>query len=622
MAKKKKEIQHIDLNSIENPEFLKGLSTKELNLLCEDIRKYLIDVVSKNGGHLSSNLGVVESTVALCKVFDFSKDKIIFDVGHQCYTYKLLTGRSLENLRSKDGISGFQKIAESPYDHYEAGHSSTSISAANGMAVARDLNKEKYEIIAFIGDASIANGLAIEGLNNCAADKKHKVIIVLNDNEMSISKNVGGFSKMFRKFSNSAFYCGTRNAYARFMNLTPVGRKIYTGTAAIKNWFKRHLIQMSLFDYLGFGVIGPVDGHNIKKVEDALRKAKKVDKSVIVYLKTIKGKGYEYSEKDKEGAWHGVGKFDVQTGKFATDPSKTKWSELFADLIFDSMNQNEKAYTIVPGTMVGSCLQKTFSFFPTRCTDVGIAEEHGVVYAAGLARNGYHPIISIYSTFLQRAYDEVSHDLARMKLNATLLIDRAGLVGQDGNTHQGIYDVGYLYSVPNTVITMPTEPNECQSLMEESFNNHGVFAIRYPRGGFDNSLKEKATTTIPFGSWVISRDITSKENCLIGVGPNVNKVLDLISEKSLDVKVIKAIYLKPIDLNMLKSVLDFKQIVIYDSYSTINGFSSEVACKLLELGFKGKIIIRSIPDVFVDQASVNEQEEKFGLSPKQIVELF
>ena len=622
MAKKIKELRHIDLTKIENPEFLKTLNNKELKLLCEDIRKYLIQVVSKNGGHLSSNLGVVESTVALCKTFDFSKDKIIFDVGHQCYTYKLLTGRKLEGLRTKDGISGFQKISESKYDHYEAGHSSTSISAANGMAIARDLNGEKYDIIAFIGDASIANGLAIEGLNNCAADKKHKVIIVLNDNEMSISKNVGGFSKMLRKFSNSAFYCKNRNAYVKIMNKTAVGRKIYDFTASIKNWFKRHLIQMSLFDYLGFGVIGPIDGHNVKRIEQALQKAQKMDKSVIVYLKTVKGKGYEYSEKDNDGVWHGVGPFDIETGEFKCDPNKTSWSRHYADLLFDEMNSNDKIYTIVPGTMYGSCLNKVFEFFPDRCADVGIAEEHAAVFAAGLARNGYHPVVSMYSTFLQRAYDEVSHDLARMNLNATLLIDRSGLVGQDGNTHQGIYDEGYLYSIPNTVITMATNANESASLLKESFNKHGVFAIRYPRGGFETSSLKSEHVDIPFGSWIISNEINTNENCVIGVGPNIEKVKQLIIEKGLNVKVIKAIYLKPINENMLKSLLGFKKIVIYDSYSTINGFTNSVSSKLMELGFKGQVILKAIPDTFVDQASVSQQEEKYGLLPEQIIDLF
>ena len=622
MAKKKKELRHIDLTKIENPDFLKTLNKKELNILCADIREYLINTVSKNGGHLSSNLGVVESTVALCKTFDFSKDKIIFDVGHQCYTYKLLTGRDLSNLRQKDGVSGFQKTSESDYDHFEAGHSSTSISAANGMAIARDLKHEKYDIIAFIGDASITNGLAMEGLNNCAADKKHKVIIIINDNDMSISKNVGGFSKMFRKFSNSALYCRTRNAYVKLMNTTAVGRKLYDFTATIKNWLKRHLIQMSVFDYLGYGIIGPYDGHNIKKVSQALEKAKKMDKSVIVYLKTVKGKGYKYSEKDEKGTWHGVGPFDVETGEFKNDKNKISWSEQYADLLFDSMNQDDKVYTIVPGTMYGSCLQKVFDFFPDRCQDVGIAEEHGVVFASGLAKEGFHPVISMYSTFLQRAYDEVSHDLARMNANATLLVDRAGLVGQDGNTHQGIYDEGYLYSIPNTVIAMATEASETKSIFEESFKNHGVFAIRFPRGGFDKSSLKKDSTTINFGSWVISKEITSKENCLIGVGPNVNKVQEIIESKNLNVKVIKAIYLKPFDLDMLKTLLDFKKIVIYDAYSTVNGFVNAVSAKLMELGYKGQVILKAIPDVFVDQGSVKQQEEQFGLLPEQIAELF
>lgn len=617
MAKKKKQMKHIDLNKIENPEFVKSLSYKELDVFCHDVRTYLLDKISETGGHLSSNLGVVESTVALCKVFDFSKDKIIFDVGHQCYTYKLLTGRDLNKLRQKDGISGFQKISESPYDHYEAGHSSTSISAANGMAVARDLNKENYDVIAFIGDASISNGLALEGLNNIAEDD-HKVIIVLNDNEMSISLNVGGFSRAFRRFASSKLYTRTRNAYEKVMKKTKLGTHMFSFTARIKNWFKRHLVQMTLFDSLGYKVIGPVDGHDVKKLTEAFSKAKRIDKSVIVYVKTIKGKGYRYSEKDQDGTWHGVGKFDVETGKINETPNQVKWSEHYASEILEAMNKNEKAYTIVPGTAYGSCLKKVFDFYPNRCKDVGIAEEHAVVFAGGLSVSGYHPIISMYSTFLQRAYDEISHDLARMNLNATLLIDRAGLVGQDGNTHQGIYDEGYLYSIPNTVITMASKPEQSHSLMMESLNNRGVFAIRYPRGGFTNHFIKNEE--IPFATWLKQED-TLKQTCIIGVGPNVELLKEELELANKSATIVKAIYLKPVDENMLKDLLDYKTIIIYDAYSTINGFVSFTASRLMELGYKGKVILKACPDTFVDQASVKEQEEKFGLTPKQIVEL-
>lgn len=616
---KKKEIQHIDLTAIESPNFIKNLSYKEMDVLSMDIRNYLVDVVSKNGGHLSSNLGVVEATIALCNVFDFSKDKIIFDVGHQSYTYKLLTGRKLDNLRNKDGISGFQKMNESPYDHYEAGHSSTSISAANGMAVARDLKGEKFDIIAFIGDSSITNGLAVEGLNICANDKKHKVIIVVNDNDMSISRPVGGFSKVFRKFSNSTLYCRTRNAYTRFMNKTGFGRKVYSFTASIKNWFKRHLVQMTIFDNLGYGVIGPIDGHNIKHLTSALSKAKKMDKSVIVYIKTIKGKGYAPAENDIEGKWHGVGKFDKETGDIYKDPNFVSWSQTYSDLLFEEMNSNDKIFTIVPGTEVGSCLQKVFSFFPNRCQDVGIAEEHAAVFAGGLASQGYHPVISIYSTFLQRAYDEVSHDLARNNFNATILVDRAGLVGQDGNTHQGLYDEGFLYSIPNTVIAMATNSSQSESIFKESFNNHGVFAIRFPRGGYVNEQINKIN--VEFGKWIVSKETNSNEIAVIGVGPNIDKLEKLCLENQKLVNIIKAIYLKPLDLEKLKSLLNYKKIILYDAYSTVTGFVSFVSSKLLELGFKGEIIIRAVPDAFIDQASVKEQENEFGLEPSQILEL-
>ncbi|MCF0107826.1 MAG: 1-deoxy-D-xylulose-5-phosphate synthase, partial [Bacilli bacterium] len=305
---KKKILKHINLSEIKSPDFLKELNYKELDLLSKDIAEYIIDVTSKNGGHLSSNLGVVDATIALCRAFDFSKDKIVFDVGHQCYTYKILTGRSLERLRQKDGVSGFQKIAESPYDHFECGHSSTSISVVNGLATARDMNGEKYHTIAFIGDSSIVNGLALEGLN-ITAQSGHKSIIILNDNDMSISKPVGGLATSFRKFSTSTFYRKSKNRFKRFMALTGVGRKMLNGFSRIKNWFKRKLLAITAFDNLGYAMIGPVDGHNIKMLERAFERAKDQDKSVIVVIKTIKGKGYKYAEADKTGEWHGVGKF-------------------------------------------------------------------------------------------------------------------------------------------------------------------------------------------------------------------------------------------------------------------------------------------------------------------------
>lgn len=612
----KKPLKRIDLKNIENPEFLKELSYKELNLLSTDIRDNIIESTSKNGGHLSSNLGVVEATIALCRSFDFSKDKIIFDVGHQCYTYKILTGRSLERLRQKDGVSGFQKIKESKYDCFECGHSSTSISAALGMALARDFNKEKYDIIAFIGDASLSNGLALEGLNNLA-QSGHKVIIVFNDNDMSITKPVGGLAKSFRNLSNSSLYRRSKHAYQRILKKTGFGRWILSWTGKIKNWFKRHLVALNMFDYMGLSYVGPVDGHDIKQLEKAFAKAKRIDNSVVVHIKTIKGKGYKYAENDDSGMWHGVGSFDKETGKLHTDENLISWSSHYADAILKSMGEHTNAYTIVPATAVGSCLQPVFEEYPNRSIDVGIAEEHAFTLSGGLAISGFHPIISIYSTFLQRSYDELSHDLARMNLNATVLIDRSGLVGRDGNTHQGIYDESFLSGIPNTVIAMASRPSEAYDLVKESFNQHGVFCIRFPKGSFmPNNEKVEPTK---FGKWKI--ETNKGKTAIVSVGPITIDLKEYIIKNNIEATLVNVIYQKPMDEEVIKSLLGYEKIIIYNAYATESGFAQSLAAKLMQLNYKGQVIIKAISDVFVDHASVTEQLEEFNLTIEDIIKL-
>ena len=612
---KKKILKHINLSEIKSPDFLKELNYKELDLLSKDIAEYIIDVTSKNGGHLSSNLGVVDATIALCRAFDFSKDKIVFDVGHQCYTYKILTGRSLERLRQKDGVSGFQKIAESPYDHFECGHSSTSISVVNGLATARDMNGEKYHTIAFIGDSSIVNGLALEGLN-ITAQSGHKSIIILNDNDMSISKPVGGLATSFRKFSTSTFYRKSKNRFKRFMALTGVGRKMLNGFSRIKNWFKRKLLAITAFDNLGYAMIGPVDGHNIKMLERAFERAKDQDKSVIVVIKTIKGKGYKYAEADKTGEWHGVGKFDKETGIKETHDDKWSWSEIYKDCILKRMRDDDKTLTVVPATGLGSALNDVFEEFPKRTIDVGIAEEHAMTMAGGLSINGYHPIISIYSTFLQRTYDEISHDIARIGLDATILIDRAGLVGNDGATHQGIYDESLLMSIPNTVVAMASTPGQAKALMEESKKSHGVFCIRYPKDYEDSNEGEE---NIPFGSW--KKELLGENTAIVSVGPDTEKRKKLVDSKGLKVSLYNAIYQKPMCDACVKELLNYNKLIIYNAYATEAGFANALCANLMKLGYKGEVIVKTVPDVFVEQATIEEQKAKFKLLPENIVEL-
>ena len=612
---KKKELKRIPIESIKNPEFLKDLSYKELSLLSADITNYIVDMTSINGGHLAANLGVVDATIALCHTFDFSKDKIIFDVGHQCYTYKILTGRSLERLRKSDGVSGFQKMNESPYDHFECGHSSTSLSVAKGMAVARDLNNEKYEIVAFIGDASIANGLAFEALNNIAAGN-NKVIIILNDNDMSITKPVGGLAKSFRSLSNSMLYRRSKNAYQRVMKKTKFGRWILGWTSKVKNWFKRHLMAINIFDNIGISYIGPVDGHNIKALEKALLKAKSYDRSCVVHIKTIKGKGYKYAENDDTGKWHGVGSFNKETGVLNVDESLVSWSDIYSKAILTTLSEDQNSVLIVPATAVGSALQSAFEFYPTRCYDVGIAEEHALTMSGGLAVSGKHPIVSIYSTFLQRAFDELSHDLARMNLNATILIDRSGLVGEDGNTHQGIYDEAFLLNTPNTVVAIASRESEAYGLMKESMKNHGVFCIRFPRSKLAPS--DAQAEDMPLGKW--KKELSGDKVAVVSVGPITLELKELL--QSNNVALYNAIYQKPMDDLMIdKEIVKYDKVIIYDAYAIENGFAQALANRLISLDYKGKVIIKAVPNVYVDHASIEEQLEKFGLLPSQIVEL-
>ena len=617
MSKKKvNRVEHINLSEIKDPSFLKDLSYAELDVLADDIRKEIIRCTAKNGGHLSSNLGVVELTIAIEHFFDLSKDKLIYDVGHQCYTHKILTGRPLETLRQTNGISGFQKIDESIYDCFDAGHSSTSISAANGFAIARDLKGENYNVIALIGDGSIPSGLAFEGLNNVASGK-HKVVIILNDNGMSISKPVGALSKRFGKISTAAGYNRLKYGYRKVMVKTKLGKKIYNLTLRFKNWIKRHVTSPNIFTEMGFAYLGPYDGHNIRKLEKAFKRVSNTDKSVLIHVCTTKGKGYELAENDSKGSWHGVAPFKVQDGEPLKCSNHVSWSKVFAELSLKEMEKHQDAFLISPATTVGAEIDEVLKKFPERSLDVGIAEEHAATLSGGLSRGGFHPIISIYSTFMQRAYDEIAHDMARTKANATILVDRAGLVGRDGETHQGIYDAAFLSTIPEVVITMPSTRKEAEYLYEESFNNHGVFAIRYPRA---TCLLDGEDEQLSFGKWLKLCESKSKKVAVIGVGHLVRELDSLAKENNIDCTIYNALFINPVDEEALRSLLKFDKIVIYDAYSTQGGLVSLVTLKLSQMKFSGLISAHCIPNVFVKQATITEQLESFELLPEQVLE--
>lgn len=585
---------------------LKKMSNDELSELANSIRQYIIEKCSINGGHLASNLGIVELTIAIHKAFNLDNDKLLFDVGHQCYTHKILTGRSLDNLRKSNGVDGFIKRKESKYDHFEAGHSSTTISAAMGMALNRDLNNDNYEIISLIGDSSIANGLAMEALNNLN-DFHHKIIIIINDNNMSISQPVGALHNMFQSIRLSSKYLKSKEKYRNFMQKNKFLQKIYEFTRIIKNGFKNFVLKNNLFEMFGCRYIGNIDGYDFKEMEQAFNKAKKLKQSVVIHVSTIKGKGYNLSEYGNVSSWHSVKPFDITSGKILSSlkDNEETWSHIYKELLDQELSEDKKSILINPSTLVGSELSTLFDKYKHRTFDVGIAEEHALMFGAGYGLTLSKAYISIYSTFLQRAYDQLNHDISRMNIPLTILIDRAGLVGSDGETHQGIFDESLLMSLPNFVITMAKNKSEAQALFNLSKTITHPFAIRIPCGTTLNNTNE---INIKFGKWIIEKQSISKNLALISFGPKINDILDLVHDK--DITIINAIFQKPFDFDLLHQLLTYKNIVIYDPYAIKDGFSYHLLAQLNELNYQGKVKICSIESSFIDKGSILEQEKR------------
>lgn len=567
-------MKHFNLDKSFKPDILKTLSNEELNLLSMEIRSLIIERCSEFGGHLSSNLGNVELTIAIHKHFNLPEDKLLFDVGHQCYTHKILTGRPLENLRQENGTSGFQKRSESIYDAYEAGHSSTSISIAEGMALTRDLNKDKYEVIAVIGDGTISNGLAFEALNHLGA-LDTKVIIILNDNNMCIGETVGGLHKSLK--------------------------------------------EGNIFKHLGYEYIDNVNGHDFDSLSIALQKAKESAKSVVVHVSTIKGKGYIHSENDKIGFYHGVNSFDINTGKELNKLNdKTSWSKVYARLLECVMDENRFTTVIHPATGVGSYLSKINTDYKDRSFDVGISEEHSITLAGGMALNNYHPYVAIYSTFLQRAYDQVHHDIARLDLPVTLLVDRAGLVGKDGETHQGIFDTSFLLNMPNTSVAMAKNQMEAARLMKLSINYNHPLALRYPKGETNYTKITSLKDIKPFelGEWILEKEDSNK-TCLISYGPLLEDILCKTKDKKLTI--VNAVFQKPLNMEYLNGLLSYKDIIIYDPYSIEEGFAYHLEIALRRLGFKGNIHTFALKNEFITCGSIEQQLGRYNLDIDSIL---
>lgn len=616
-----KEKLSFNINEINEPYFVKDLNYHELKDLSCLIREEIIDVTSKTGGHLSSNLGVVELTIALHRHFDFKKDKLLFDVGHQCYTHKILTGRSIKNIRQDNGLCGFQKMSESPFDQYEAGHSSTAISVATGLALSRD-NESDYAIVCVVGDGSMPNGLNLEALNHLASLNK-KVIIILNDNDMSISKSSGGFAKFIRKIRVGASYIKHKNRFYKVMNKTRVGAWFYKVSRKAKNKIKSLLVPLTLFDNLGYAYLGPFDGHSFKALDKAIIAAKKTEKSVVLHVKTIKGKGYKPAENDQDGSWHGVTPFIVESGEFIKKENESiTWSNLVATKIDTLLEKNNDLYLITSATQKGSCLNEVEIKYPNRTFDVGIAEEHAVTSSSGICLNNKKVIISMYSTFLQRTYDEIHHDIARLNLKPIFVVDRCGLVGQDGATHQGIYDEAFVYTIPNTFIAMPSDANDVSYLLDFGLHNNfnGPIFIRYPRGYcLDNNDNFK----YDYSNLYLSRTLlesSNKENLLICVGPHSNELVNIIKSNNFDIQIELMLFVKPIDEEIIKKALNYKNVIVYNPYATEHGFVNAFKAKLLDSGFKNKIHSFAVPNEFIKYGSYNTQLKDLNLTPNQIFE--
>lgn len=556
----------MEIKKIENPRFLKQLNIDELNQLSQDIRDFLIENISKTGGHFSSNLGIVELTVALHYVFDSPEDKFLFDVGHQAYVHKILTGRApmFTKLKKYGGMCGFQNRHESIYDPWEAGHSSTTISGATGLAIARDLKKEQFEVISIIGDAALMSGESLEALNFLGGIDT-KVIVILNDNNMSISRNVGGLSNFLSDVRMSYKYNQAKSNYTEILSQSAVGQKIFDMTKRVKDKVKRKILLDTPFSQFDLDYIGPVDGHNMEELIRALETVKNLDHSVVLHVLTKKGKGYEPAEKDRSGVYHSVGPFDISKGiQPVLDQERHSWSQSVSDHVEYLMNKHDDICVITPAMITGSCLQSIFKNHPDRSFDVGIAEEHAMTLAAGLSQGGEFPFLSIYSSFFQRAYDQLNHDIARMNLPCLIGIDRAGLVGGDGATHHGVFDIGIIAPIPGVVIMAPKDEEEAQKMINTAYQNKDhPYVMRYSKNKVIDT-HQHTDETIKLGEWELIKETEDAAVNVVTYGDNVLAVLEMAETDHLPINIINARFIKPIDEGMLNKISD-KPIIAYET---------------------------------------------------------
>lgn len=612
------------LDKIEKPEDVKKLSVSELTKLASELRHFIIDRVSQNGGHLAPNLGTVELTLALYSVFNFPQDKLVWDVGHQAYTHKILTGRkeAFATLRKKGGITGFPNRFESPYDAFGVGHASTSISAALGMAIARDAKGEHNQVIAVIGDGALTGGESFEALNN-AGDLGKKLIVILNDNEMSIDANVGAMSEYLSRIRMAPQYARAKRDMGNLlMSIPHIGGKVYKTASHLKDGVRSALVPGSIFEEMGFHYVGPIDGHNIGLLEEVLQRAKEMEGPIFIHIHTIKGKGYIPAEKAPE-KFHGVGCFDPSTGKSAPKANKApSYTSVFSQALIELAKDRPDILAITAAMPSGTGLKAFGKAYPKRFFDVGIAEEHAMTLAAGMAAAGMHPVIALYSTFAQRTYDQLIHDVCLQNLPVTLCLDRAGLVGEDGPTHHGVFDLSYLRQMPNMCVMAPKDEEELRHMLATAIDIEGPSAVRYPRGcGLGVELTD-SFEKLPIGRAEVLQ--AEGDIAFLAVGTMVEqakKAAAILAEDGIKAAVVNMRFIKPLDRELLRGYAKSKKLLITAEENMLaGGFGSAVAEFLADEGLSVPLLRFGLPDRFIEQGTRSELFELCGLQPAEMAE--
>lgn len=618
------------LSELTHPNQLHGLSIHQLEQVARQIREKHLETVATSGGHLGPGLGVVELTLALYQTLDLDTDKVVWDVGHQAYPHKLITGRysDFHTLRQKDGVAGYLKRSENRFDHFGAGHASTSISAALGMALARDLQGQDYKVAAIIGDGALTGGMALEAINHAGHLPDTRLLVVLNDNEMSISPNVGAIPRYLNKIRLSPpVQFLTDNLEEQFKHLPFVGESFSPELNRVKEGMKRLAVPKvgAVFEELGFTYMGPVDGHNLSELIHTFKEAHKIQGPVLVHVATTKGKGYEIAEKDKVG-YHAQSPFDLSTGKAkpSTKPKPPKYSKVFGNTLTKLAEHNPKIVGITAAMATGTGLEILCKKLPKQYIDVGIAEQHAVTLAAGLAAEGMRPVAAIYSTFLQRAFDQIVHDVCIQKLPVFFCLDRAGIVGADGPTHQGMYDIAYLRAIPNLVLMAPKDEAELQRMMVTGIEyTQGPIAVRYPRGtGIGVPLMEEGWEPLPIGK---AEQLRHGDDVLIlGYGSMVYPALqtaEILSEHGIQATVVNARFAKPIDEELIMPLAKkIGRVVTMEEGCLMGGFGSGVAEALMDAQISAQVVRLGIPDVLVEHATPDQSKATLGLTPSQMAE--